>query len=206
MRTSEFQQIASYATETEAGQYRSILAQNGIDAFLDGANSNTMLSHVGTALGGVRLFVRTADAEQATQVLSARSDPNDANQSAWLCGHCQEEVDAGFDLCWSCGKSREEVGREVSTPVVTENFSDRKESAEARDSQAENLVRRAWRAAIIGLCIFPIIAHIYSLFFLVRAALIKNELTANVQKLYYRTLGIDVVAICFWSVVIRYFM
>jgi len=24
----------------------------------------------------------------------------------WVCGHCHAEVDAGFDICWQCGKRR----------------------------------------------------------------------------------------------------
>lgn len=56
MTDSEFRQIASFALETEAGQFKSLLEENGISAFIDGANANTMLSYI---VGGIKLLVHT---------------------------------------------------------------------------------------------------------------------------------------------------
>ena len=33
--------------------------------------------------------------------------PDTAPGPAWICPGCGEQVEAGFDLCWNCGRSRD---------------------------------------------------------------------------------------------------
>jgi hypothetical protein len=72
--------IARFASVNEAAVARNALEAAGIPAFLDGAATATWLWHFGTAIGGVRLFVRPGDVEQARAILSG-DDVEDASES-----------------------------------------------------------------------------------------------------------------------------
>jgi len=77
---------------------------------------NTVLSFVGPAnLGGVRVLVPSADAERAAEVVRSLGVADETSSDAWYCGRCEESVDSGFQVCWSCGKERSEV--EAPFPV-----------------------------------------------------------------------------------------
>lgn len=116
MAESELVQIASYATEVEAEYVRSLLRENGIHAYVDGAASNTMMSHVGTALGGVRLLTSSGNAEAAIEFLASIGDDSRSSDAAWFCGQCEETIDANFDVCWACGRERAMVEGQVPVP------------------------------------------------------------------------------------------
>jgi len=109
-------QIASFGNPVEAEQVRLVLENQGIAAFVDGANASNVLSHVGTALGGVRLLVAQHDVARATEIIRSSEGTTGSAEDAWFCGHCREEVDAGFDVCWSCGKDRDEVEQPFPHP------------------------------------------------------------------------------------------
>ena len=106
MARSEFVQIGSYATEVEANYVCSLLNEQGIQAFVDGAASNTMMSYVGTALGGVRLLTSADSAAAAIEFLAGLEDDTPAPEGQWFCGECKETIDANFEICWACGKER----------------------------------------------------------------------------------------------------
>ncbi len=72
--------IARFASANEAAIARNALEAAGIPSFLDGAATATWLWHFGTALGGVRLFVRPDDVEQAGAIL-LHDDAEDASES-----------------------------------------------------------------------------------------------------------------------------
>ena len=71
MPNSEFQELTSFLTEGEAEQVRGILEEHGVDAFINGANAANALSYVGSALGGVKLFVRASEMERAIEVVQS---------------------------------------------------------------------------------------------------------------------------------------
>jgi hypothetical protein len=119
MSRPELVKIAACANAIDAEQIRSRLEQHGIAAFLDGANANTALSHVGTALGGVRVLVRMTDAEQAAEIVASARRDSMASPDPWYCGQCEEEIEGGFDICWSCGNARADVGRPL--PVTSDD-------------------------------------------------------------------------------------
>ncbi len=203
MADSEFRQIASFALETEAGQFKSILEENGIPAFIDGANANTMLSYIGTALGGIKLLVHTTDFERATEIIGSRIDDSTGACEAWYCGKCQEDVDAGFQVCWSCGEARADV--EQSTPMDTNEINTEVELARhlAINAEAESMLQRAWQASIIGFLLFPIVINLYSMYLLVRASIIGAEFSPTSQKLFYKALVVNLLAGFLWSALLR---
>ncbi len=114
---SQLVEIASYATEVEANHVKSVLAERGIKGFVDCGATNTMLSHVGaSALGGIRLFALPQNAGLAREIIDTLEE---IKGSDWYCGECQELSEAGFEVCWSCGKGRRDV--EADRPIVAKS-------------------------------------------------------------------------------------
>lgn len=229
-------QIASYATEIEANHIRSVLAGAGISAYVDGGAANTMLSYVGTALGGVRLLVDSAHANTARALIAAL-DEEQPDDGDWYCGECDEQVDAGFQVCWSCGKPRQLVQDESAEPAAKATPSEvgsaspvgessdaprdllnpysappqvteaiRDAAADEPDAELEALVVRAYRAACIGFVLFPVLTHLYSMCLLIQASSHEGHLTDEGRRIWNRTFAIDLFAACFWAVVFKTFV
>jgi len=119
MPTSEFLKIASYANAADADHLKAVLQDHGIRAFVDGGDLQTSLSYIGSALGGVHVLVRSVDAEKAIDIKEELSQENhEPTGGPWFCGACEEVVDAGFQVCWSCGGERSEV--EAAMPATAE--------------------------------------------------------------------------------------
>ncbi|MEW4455063.1 DUF2007 domain-containing protein [Bremerella sp. JC817] len=113
---SEFQRVASFGNPAEAHQLKAVLEEQGIRAFVEGDEIKTALSYIG-AIGDVNVIVSSADIPAAAEVLEQlRQEADHRPGEAWFCGECQEVVDAGFDVCWKCGQSRDEV--EAEMPVT----------------------------------------------------------------------------------------
>jgi hypothetical protein len=47
------------------------------------------------------------DVPRARELLARFLEQPDGGGSAWICPACGERVEAGFDLCWNCGRSRD---------------------------------------------------------------------------------------------------
>lgn len=121
MATSEFEKVAIYFNALQAEHHRGVLEENGIRAYVEGAEVNTTLSYVGSALGGVKLFVASGDVDQAREVLDNLKSSSDESAEAWFCGDCEEIIEAGFDICWSCGEPRSAVEGTRPEPLVSAN-------------------------------------------------------------------------------------
>ena len=227
MATSEFAEIGRFTNAIEAEQVRGVLEANGIAAFVDGANATTALSYVGTALGGVKVLVGAGDADRAVGIVDSLDDEPDVPGKPWFCGPCEEEVDAGFDACWSCGKARAEVERPFPTrsgdernaadqpakdapnvsPAEMSDYdhanpyaSPRTPSDEADpveehfeiNDEAEAILRRAWRASVLGVIFFPYLAHAYSMYLLFRATTLTSHFSPDGQRRFYGAFAINV--------------
>lgn len=170
--------VGNYGTPQEAAIARGILRDNGIPAFVQGSETATTLFYVGTALGGVRLDVPESRAEEAERLLSEKFDNADVIP-AWTCPKCGAEVDAGFGICWQCSAAYSDVTSAAPTAgSPRENKackgSDRSEDvgrtvpAQQRDAENRNwgdeIVDRAFRAAVFGILLFPF--SFYSLYLL----------------------------------------
>jgi hypothetical protein len=105
---NELYRLANYGDAFEAEHVCSVLQEHGIDAFVDGANASSMMSHVGSALGGVSLFVRLEDKELADSVVQSLEESHEYS-APWFCANCSVEVDGHFQVCWSCSNARAEV-------------------------------------------------------------------------------------------------
>lgn len=230
MPSSDLAQIASYASAVEADQMRAVLEEHGVTAFVDGAAAQTALSYVGSALGGVKLLVRATDAEKAIAIIDMLGGSSDLASGEWFCGECEEIVDAGFDVCWSCGKARSDVERPLPAfaaahqaeavseldhhakiDAVDETDEDRLNPyASPRDNtpppkiaadedvlinpEAEAILLRAWRASVIGLMLFPLITHLYSMYLLIRASMLTTKFSPAGNRRFYSAFVLNMVA------------
>lgn len=104
-------QVDSFFDSIAAHQAKNWLDQEGIPAFVEGANANSAL-YVGSALAGVKLLVAFEDQERAKCSLG-QFHSDSSRLTTWYCGDCKEINEPSFDLCWLCGKNREEVEKPV---------------------------------------------------------------------------------------------
>ena len=235
MAAAEFVEIASFANAAEAEQVRGILEENGLTAFVSGAEATTALSHLSIGLGGVRLLVRAEHAAPAAELLESFDRPP-ADAAPWFCGQCREEVDGAFEVCWSCGQPRTEVEQpfpercvasapDSDTPVETTALEspddygqadfnpyaspqvtaarDRTEPLPKLHAEAEAMLERAWRAAIIGLVLFPVLTHLYSAALLIRASMLTADFSPAGRRRFYGAMVVNLAAAGVGGVAIR---
>jgi len=106
--------LANFGTAAEAENLRIALENQGILAFVENANTSITLSYIGPALSGVRVVIDSDDLFAAQQILESLQKKTG---EAWFCGPCQEVVDAGFEICWSCGRPKEEAATDFPAGI-----------------------------------------------------------------------------------------
>ena len=94
----------------------------------------SMLSYVGSAVGGARVQVDEHEARRAGEILLgiADDDPPEELKGYWRCRACQEVVDPGFEVCWSCLQPRTEVQDETFRPTLAVLADEANEDAPGR--------------------------------------------------------------------------
>ena len=116
MVRDKLETIATHLTSAEANLFRGRLDAEGIAAYLGGEATADWFWHFGSALSGVKVEVAGEDLARATEILASIQEaledrpanhPSRAAESAdvWTCVQCDEQVDAEFDVCWTCGTS-----------------------------------------------------------------------------------------------------
>ena len=103
--------VASFATPVEADVLRMRLEAEGIRSVLADESTVGMNWMLGNAVGGVKVLVIESDLEAALQIAEDQaaeaSDQAKTPAEDWTCVVCGEKVEGGFEVCWSCGASRE---------------------------------------------------------------------------------------------------
>ena len=131
--------LAVFGSSTEAALAQSRLANEGIQATIDGTEAATMLNHLGPDLVGARVSVRQADLRRAREVLEGLQDRSQQH------AHDADSDDYGADDWtgedWS-GDDDEPYSEEPATTPP---------------------MKRAFRAAVIGSFLFPPLLTIYSI-------------------------------------------
>lgn len=94
--------LETYLSDLEAQVARNRLSALGVAAVVAKDNCGGMRPHLD--LQGVQLFVADGDLEKARAILA--SDANAAQEPAWTCPKCGEEIEGNFDACWQCGYER----------------------------------------------------------------------------------------------------
>lgn len=97
--------VGVYPSITEASIVRGRLDQAGIRSWMQEELTAGQLFQVGTALGGVKLQVADNDLQRARELIA--DEPSQGTTgAAWNCPRCGSDVDAGFEICWSCQATR----------------------------------------------------------------------------------------------------
>lgn len=176
--------VATFGSPAEATLARGRLEEQGIAAFLQGAETGTTLWHVGTALGGVKLQVARSDLARAKELLESEEAPSSVGP--WTCATCGSQVDEGFEVCWSCGatfdaqpEAAREPGPAAAEVAPPESEAVQPSAPESSREQAEELLARAWRASLIGIVLFPGLTHLYSATLLARYHQIRSDLARS---------------------------
>lgn len=157
---------ATFSDAAEAEVARVSLEGQGIPAVLSGEIATTTFAGLTGIAGNVQLRVRPKDLERAVEILQASSAAvGDRNRPTWKCSACDTDVDADMEVCPKCGALAE---GEPEEELPAEGEQAENEAAPSRTWVADRLAQRAFRAAVIGLFIFPPLGHFYSLWVLLR--------------------------------------
>lgn len=214
-------QIASAGNEFEAEHMRAFLAENGIRAFVIGGATQTALSYVGTAIGGVKVVVDTDDKERASSLLAEMD--NGSSTEAWYCGHCEVDVDAGFDICWSCGKSRtkaeavrDSLDEDQSADRVDANVNVAPEKhvtvnqdlghEATTEFELASQVGSAWRAACLGFTILPFFTHAYAIYVLASTFKSLPNASPAIRKTWKRATIVAFAGMVIWITILFIFL
>jgi hypothetical protein len=235
--------VARCGTEWEAEQYRSVLAGEGIAAFVEGGQLKSTLFHIGTAIGSVRVVTRESDAARATKILESL-EQTDHEAGDWYCGECREMNEEAFDICWSCQRPRAECEAplpDASTESPNADMADEADeefpadmspendasvdAAERRarranpyvsprtiaskfepptpppDPEIEAELLRAFRAAIFGCFVLPVILNFYSMYLLVRASRGGQPFSDKGNSRFYLAWSINLMSTIVWTTV-----
>ncbi|MDZ4688097.1 MAG: DUF2007 domain-containing protein [Planctomycetaceae bacterium] len=166
MTTQRLIPVATFATPEEAEIGRSVLDAEGIPSFLENSNTVGMLWHLGNATGWVKLLVGEDHAEQAAELLqpTRREDARGILSAPWSCT-CGAEVDAGFETCWQCGSTRDVLT--TTSPSTSDALATSREPAPEPTTTTDDLyaeaIDRAWKAAVFGCMLLPVVLNIYSI-------------------------------------------
>jgi len=98
---------------SDAHRIRLLLLAEGIEARVVGETLQGAAGELpmGPAISP-RVWVRAEDARQAREVIEGAGEARaQAVQQTgpWTCPDCGADVDAGFDLCWSCQAERPHI-------------------------------------------------------------------------------------------------
>jgi hypothetical protein len=205
--------IATYGSPEEAEVARNALQAEGLQAFLDGVATVGNFWHMGNAVGGVRLLIAEADAERALSVLRTPEDDTSARDDLgeWICPRCASPVGLDFDVCWSCGTTRDgaenaDFAAYARVPADAE-LDGGATPAETADGEADSedqvdtwtsgdaIAHRALRAAVIGMVFCPPLPCAYSAWLLSRLDVNEAQLSDSGRRWYRMAFWIDLVFI-----------
>ena len=163
--------VRTFPNEAEASIAQGLLKDAGILSFVQGGQSSAAFSNLGIAIAGVPLQVPRFLAAEASEVLTDRlRATNDVPE--WICPNCQSEVDAGFAVCWQCGReypANEENQPDGNSPVATVGTASSSATHDvASDDRPyeDELANQALRTALFGILFPPL--NILAFVFVVR--------------------------------------
>lgn len=196
MSSYDLATIQRFGTPQEAHLARSVLDAAGIEACVTDESAATWLWHVGTALGGTRVQVAAHDAERARQVLQQAESPGaERAHHDWQCPRCGAEVDAGFDVCWSCESPHGENSHDFEQSIQARSTLPISPPSAVADSPAELPgdadAARAWRAAMFGIFFPPL--YLYALYLILKT--VNRELSSRGMRQFCGALGISLLAV-----------
>jgi hypothetical protein len=205
-----------FGNTVEAQYAKAALEGDGITAFLDGDAAGVTLGHLGSGLSGIKVLVPEAVADRARVIVEGLKQP--AGSEEWFCGKCEEVIEPGFLVCWSCGGAKDDVSAPPREPTIgtREDRPPRKKfgsnpyeaaselQGEPGDELSRDLyeeppeeqidveaeIERAWRATLFGIIFFPLL--FWGAWVLMGIANRPQRLTPELRKRYRRA-----VVVCF---------
>lgn len=190
--------VREFHNEVEAASAQALLEQNGIACTLLGGQIRTTLNYFGTAVEYVKLVVAEENAATARDLL-ARKDSEVSGRSiqpAWRCPQCGSDVDAGFDVCWNCGKAGDGLPEAAPSDPTPETG---RHSEVTDDDKA----RRLLRGAILNLSCAPLFDLAATPFLFITVPLVlsidKPKLSPRGRLRYWISIFLLVTAIFVWG-------
>jgi hypothetical protein len=144
-----------------------------------------------------------------------------------ICWSCEEErsaVEAPFPNSGDETQKRVDFDREANAGAslgttefdLSNPYASPQTQAAAEDpekyapleinEEAEAMLLRAWRAAIIGIVFIPVLTHFYSMYLLFRAAAMVENFSPQGKKRFYRAFAVDLAACAFYGPMFAYFV
>lgn len=129
-----------------------------------------------------------------------------AGQSHWYCGSCKEVLESSFDVCWSCGGARTEVGSPMPQEIAQLNSPTKAAQSdapglthdlEAGESEADKIALRAWQSALLGMLI-PIFATVYSTYLVFKVCVKASELSVFGRNRFLGAVAINALVWMFY--------
>ena len=118
--------VATCASIAEATVLKTAIEDHGIDCVVSGDAVNSAYGALGSSLSDAKVMVRQEDVAEAKSIVrTTRESFSAARKEPWFCGKCLEEVDGGFEVCWSCGLARDETEADfpaTAQVVEAQNF------------------------------------------------------------------------------------
>ncbi|MGL4511731.1 MAG: DUF2007 domain-containing protein [Lacipirellulaceae bacterium] len=159
--------LATYADPMRAAIARGVLEQQGVQATVGHDTVNTAIGYVGSALGGVRLYVNEKDQEQALDVLRSAGDGAD-DRSLATDSDC-DSVDEDHER-----SDGDELGDFEPAPVAG----------------SHPALKYAFRGAVIGVCSpFFVLPTAYSVYLTCRHQLWRADRGGNDWRFYVALLA-----------------
>lgn len=93
----------AHLTPAEGLLARLRLAEQGIESRLESFELVTWLWHLSVALHGVKLVVRSDDAERADAILGGEPLESAESHTTRRCAQCDESLPGDWFVCWRCG-------------------------------------------------------------------------------------------------------
>ena len=93
--------VAKFNSSIEAHSTRILLEANGIPAFVVG----DAIQEIG--FEPIQVMVSKKNLDLAQRVINEVPAASEILIPEWVC-ICGEQVDSGFNLCWSCGQAHED--------------------------------------------------------------------------------------------------
>jgi hypothetical protein len=176
--------VATFATSAEAELARNLLAREGLQVYLTGAETVGILGTVASPWdGGVKLQVPAADEKHASSVLARQRRRSEES----------ERDDYGLEA--------EPARRRMRAFAASAEDDDNDDYV--RESQADALARRAWWSAVIGLLLLPPLLHFYSLALLLQLFGARDGLTAKGKRAVVFAIFFDAVGFVFGALLWR---
>jgi hypothetical protein len=145
-----------------------------------------------------RLVFRAQRAKTMPGPTAARREQRNSLALLRTCSRCGAEVEPEFEACWSCGTWFDTIAHSASVAATVPVAHVVEGPCEDGTMQTEDdnaMVDRAWRAALMGLFLCPLLPNIYSAWLLMQIRTSGRLLNESDQRRFRRTAVLDL-AVC----------